>query len=566
MPWNRIEYHARSSDLDSGLQAKVADPLWFLARQWQFGEFQGEDAGSPVYADISATTARTSGLRGLAGPDTKFDSLPKGPVEASVEAESVVDGPAGARLAADAGLHFLRMLEDEGLTTYRATLRTAYPLSAPAGPVSLSAAAARMLDILVRSSFDARLLAADAAPVNPGDPPVIPAALGVLATDEPAFQAALDRWYPWYEDRFVPSGTDMWRSSRMEYSAELLARTPGGDVALSARAYGDGHLDWSDFDFDDDVDPSELEVGFTPTSPAVLQATKVPVPLRYRGMPVSRFWEFEDRKVYLGDIDAGPTDLIRLMLVEFALLAADDWFTIPLDRAAGSLTRIDDLLITDTFGVKTTVPPATQVDGPNSPWRMFTLTGDPALSAGTAPWLFLAPSATRVLESAPVEEVAFLRDEMANMAWGVERVVEGPHGKAVNRFERWIAERQPEDPLSATEVSYLLSTRVPDHWYPFVPVQMADLQSIRLRRGTLLRSIDEPAPPPQGVVLEPGVPLRMHEEEIPRSGIRVTRTWQMARWHDGSTWLWMGRRKRLGRGERSSNLAFDRMVEPVETQ
>ena len=31
-----------------GLQAPLGDPLWLLARQWQFNEFQGEDAGTPL--------------------------------------------------------------------------------------------------------------------------------------------------------------------------------------------------------------------------------------------------------------------------------------------------------------------------------------------------------------------------------------------------------------------------------------------------------------------------------------------------------------------------------------
>ena len=38
----------RRSACKTGLQAPLADPLWMLARQWQFNEFQGEDAGTPL--------------------------------------------------------------------------------------------------------------------------------------------------------------------------------------------------------------------------------------------------------------------------------------------------------------------------------------------------------------------------------------------------------------------------------------------------------------------------------------------------------------------------------------
>ena len=36
------------ADIDEGLRARVADPVWFITRQWQLGELQGEDASTPV--------------------------------------------------------------------------------------------------------------------------------------------------------------------------------------------------------------------------------------------------------------------------------------------------------------------------------------------------------------------------------------------------------------------------------------------------------------------------------------------------------------------------------------
>ncbi len=46
--WSRLEPVPATGDLEPGLQAPLADPLWLLARQWQFGELHGDDAGSPV--------------------------------------------------------------------------------------------------------------------------------------------------------------------------------------------------------------------------------------------------------------------------------------------------------------------------------------------------------------------------------------------------------------------------------------------------------------------------------------------------------------------------------------
>jgi hypothetical protein len=44
--WSRLEPRPRSRDFARGLEARVHDPLWMLARQWQVGEFEGDDAGS----------------------------------------------------------------------------------------------------------------------------------------------------------------------------------------------------------------------------------------------------------------------------------------------------------------------------------------------------------------------------------------------------------------------------------------------------------------------------------------------------------------------------------------
>jgi len=41
-----------SANIDEGLQATVKDPLWFLARQWQTGEFEAESGGSPAQMHV----------------------------------------------------------------------------------------------------------------------------------------------------------------------------------------------------------------------------------------------------------------------------------------------------------------------------------------------------------------------------------------------------------------------------------------------------------------------------------------------------------------------------------
>src|SRR6478735_978070 len=54
---SRLEPRPRDNDLRRSLSAEVRDPLWFLFRQWQMGEFQGEDTGSLAYIKYTGTTA-----------------------------------------------------------------------------------------------------------------------------------------------------------------------------------------------------------------------------------------------------------------------------------------------------------------------------------------------------------------------------------------------------------------------------------------------------------------------------------------------------------------------------
>jgi hypothetical protein len=77
-----LEPVAPIDDLDEGLRACVADPLWLLARQWRLGEHQGQDASSPlaVFAKVTHAPLRYDLRRPELDPTVV-------PAEALVEAE-----------------------------------------------------------------------------------------------------------------------------------------------------------------------------------------------------------------------------------------------------------------------------------------------------------------------------------------------------------------------------------------------------------------------------------------------------------------------------------------------
>src|SRR5205807_8901018 len=81
--FNRLEARPRTLDFTSSLRAEVRDPLWMLTRQWQMGEFQGDDAGSPIFAKIHLETTKLKKFQPDSGPVRDFDDSI--PLEAQVE-------------------------------------------------------------------------------------------------------------------------------------------------------------------------------------------------------------------------------------------------------------------------------------------------------------------------------------------------------------------------------------------------------------------------------------------------------------------------------------------------
>ena len=574
--WMRLEPRSRNAEMTTSLQARIYDPLWLLARQWQLGEFQGEDNGSPVMARWRAEAGRLTRFHsGAIAPNTRVDAPRydgrRVPLETLVEREAVRQAGEGAatpeklRLAAEAGQHFLRLLEQQPLSqTYRDLFKRKFPFPpltaeqrAALDPGSLS-----FLEVVGPRVPDGRRLYTALRPTAGGRvrlPPDLPVAPADIAEVE----KAAEDWIEWCDAFFSEPGeqASSWSAARMEYAFSVGTRLGDGEQVLTSQEYFEGHLDWYAFD----VNAAVTLGGAADDAPSEVTRTAIPAPVSFRGMPAARFWEFEDAQVDFGAVDAGPTDLARMLLVEFALTYGNDWFLIPIELDIGALYRTRSLVVTDTFGVRTLIQPASEPGAPHSAWRMFQhsyLRGS-ELTQPASNLFFLPPALLGGLESRPVEEVLFLRDEMANLAWAVERLVESPAEQPLNRFETYLDQkrRRGAEPPSAAATEgqtlrYRLTTEVPDYWVPLMPVRTEN--GLRLRRGAVLRTDgSRETVHAMGRILESGQELALHEEEVPREGIRVTRHYEATRWIDGSTHLWIGRRKRVGRGEGSSGLRFD---------
>ena len=114
---------------------------------------------------------------------------------------------------------------------------------------------------------------------------------------------------------------------------------------------------------------------------------------------------------------------------------------------------------------------------------------------------------------------------------------------------------------------YKIQTFVPYNWIPFAPVRAnQDGTSIRLRRARMLLNEDaqaaEPIPGISRLLMGAGGPQWLNEEAVLRNGLSVELTKQRVRWVDGKTYVWVGRRVKMGQGEASSGLRFDVVTQP----
>ena len=418
---------------------------------------------------------------------------------------------------------------------------------------------------------------------------------GITAADTQAKQDAIDaaaiRFVAWFERLFkqpIEQANPSWKPSYLEHQFACSAPWRDAEKVLTAEEYHHGHLDWYSLD----IDPrrSALEGEAPGEAERLITRTFVPSVVSFGGMPHPRWWRFEDWKTNLSFVKPDTTDLNKLLLLDFLLIFANDWFVLPVTLPVGGLTDVRGLVVTNVFGEQTWVEAAGRgADEDWQRWNMYTLSihGDENVPAELA--TVLLPVAPKVQESKPLEEVHLLRDEIANMVWAVEARVPLATGRGQagaetgyelrTRLQQLMTAAHPPGSAPPIEFKanarYLLANTVPEHWIPFIPVHRDDeMREIQLQRASLPRILEnDPDVPrkiePRTSLVREGLddtPARqyfVHEEEISRAGATVRLSYQRTRWYDGRVFTWLGTRKQTGRGGGSSGLAFDQVL-PVK--
>lgn len=545
--WNKLNSYPRTDDISRGLKCEVRDALWMLTRQWQFGELNGEDAGSPVFAKI-AGMHRTPDAVIINEQSLPYDNTT--PMEAMVEREIIRPT---LRLRVQMGSMFLKMLKSNKANAAHSFFLKNFFLPAPADTGDIptgqfyKAVEGRVADgyqIYERAQNKGSkfFTGMDTAGLNE-------------LTIKTITDLVLPQFVKWFKQLYLQPGENQsaWQPQRMEYNFKVnVPMGPTQKSSLDATEYMGGRLDWTTFDF-----KSETQVFGITAFPEVgeqLADVFLPSIVNFKGMPHPRFWQMEAGNMDFGKIEKSPAGIVGLLLAEYGLTYSNDWFLLPYPAKINSLCSIQGIIVTDVFGQRILVRPAgTSV---NNNWQDFALfnttrNNDPSAKGQL---FYLPPVISAMQESEPLERVYFMRDEMANLTWAIEDIIPAETGGG-----KKIIQVKPADPVPNPDPEtwrYTLGTTVPQHWIPFVAVhKQGSEKETRFQRARMPN-----AKPAASLLLTEVQPVHfIEEQEVPRSGVIIERSMQRIRWMDGRTFLWAGRRKITGRGEGSSDLTFDRI-------
>ena len=531
IPQFRLESRSRDADNPAGLEMRVADPLWMLGRQWQFAEFRGEDNGSPIAVTANFHKEQTTHYSFLDKGATQ--ELGGAPLEAKVEAIAVE--PLDIRSKVRIG----QKIEDLIRTSFPTNdagdlirkLRIEYPLTADD-------------DIDRRSRLFFNLMAGRVI-----DGGTLWEHIQKREFPKGGFESlakVVERLEGWYRQLFLPAGGHTsWDSRNLAHRFQVHGRD---GIRLDAPDYQSGHLDWHSFD--------RAEIRIDPAAQSKESEATLPVRVSFAAMPDKRLFAFEDSTLHLAGMEVERDDLMRLMIIDFSLVSGSDWFTIPIRMELGELCWMHRLTVKDVFGVKTIIDSR---DGrflgtdPLRVWDAFKITDRQApVFTAADHFLYLPPVASFPQESRPIEELLFLRDEYANMVWAIEKTVCNDIGKPTDGYDLHLERNGPfltgkEERQEPTEgrPRFRLASPVPTNWIPYLPFHTgADGTDIELRRAMMMRN--ESAIEPEDIrpisrLARKDVP-NIREEAVPRAGVRVQLTRQRARWTDGSTCIWLGRK------------------------
>ena len=243
--WNRLEGRPRTKNFIRALRAEVRDPLWMLCKQWQTGEFKGDDAGSLIFAKVHMATTELTRYQPGSAAAQDFDR--SAPLEAIVEQRPLPYNTQQHMLSLDIrllmGRQWLKYLQSAGLSALKPQFlqHTSYQIIEPdptsrsdafltAHPAvwqSFSALEGRAMDganLYFYLKADNSHHAYDGITLaNDGDKTVI--------------DGLADKFVQWYEQLFYQPDQDQndaWLPQQLEYQFAVAAPQNGAEKIMTA--------------------------------------------------------------------------------------------------------------------------------------------------------------------------------------------------------------------------------------------------------------------------------------------------------------------------------------------
>ncbi len=577
--WTRLEPNPVSDNMTPSLEACVYDPAWMMARQWQLGEFRGEDAGTPIDVSIEVHAAPLVVFQSKSGKQVEIKGIPMENLAGAEQACDLLPFE-----VAEAGMELLNICYDYNISSQVIeNIVNEFPLIINKNDVAdstgkylldlLEGNSDRMLGLPNVFSLDKlgeRTLEEMLRNTQRTKTPDFN--LNIPSADTDAFVKVACEWIDWLNSFMYYSSEQegSWDNERLEYSFKAEARDKDGvSVIFKADEWNGSQLDW----FSMDVEDSDASFAKIPVSMPKLPGmdenyTKrhqgLPSMLTYQGMPCCRWWEFEDAQVNFAQIDCEKNDIARMFVVEFACAYGNDWYLIPMELPVGAVHTIKSFKVKNTFGEERDIYSVNHSSSGNyDDWCLFKQSYS---NENQKPYqgLLLFPKAY-IDKSEAIEQVEFFRDEMANMAWALEKYVESSDGRKFDRNRNYSANKkntvtesdnQNNNTNSTKLLEYKLVSEIPEHFFPLVPKPPVTPTSKPepIYQMHLMASDIKPL----GEILNSADDINIPQEEIPAEGIEVTRNYMLSRCADGEVLLCRSRQKKTGRGEGTSGLKYDR--------
>lgn len=488
----RLEPRPFERNFEAGFSAAIHDPVWFLGRQWQMGEHQGENASSPIWTDYNITS------RQIKASDDRFDPQIF-PAETIVESELFDWWTIGRRIRIGKKLASLPPVKNQPELKF----------TNPPPPYE---------------HF-----------INQTD--------GLAVWKKRADLGIADDKFG---EKIPPDSTPAWDSHELVYQQTDKNAFSCNKKTLTVNRHRGGRLDWYSVDAKDS--PKTVA---TVTD----KGEAIPTVLQYPGAPNTRWWQIENADVDMGGYVPDSAHTPTALLTDLIFSHSDDWFLFPIIAKAGNTVSIDKLDILDTFGrtySTTDLDAANNIRWPGlqppESWTLFKV-------AGLAPNdLLLWHLAEFPLESIPLEKVQFGSDEQSNLLWAVERTVDsrdvlsGKEDDAAADLK--FNEGTPKGsalPNQEAEYAFIPGKGIVPYWYPYILVETATtrlLEQQSLQDFTLQKP--KRMPLPKSEVLQPDKAGKQHTINplaIPSNGIELERRWQLARDMNGVPVIWIQRKR-----------------------